>query len=220
MSDCEFTIRLATGADVDALTELHLRSFRPDQHVPVLLGGRYVHATYRWLVSSDMTYVLVAETDKGFAGLISVADRSFTRPMFRYCLKEFMLAILGNPLLLVNRSLWQRLFRQSSMTPEGQRIADHPAMAQMTIGAVDSGHRGLGVFPALVEATRSHSRARGARGIRAGVYRSNSSSLRVFVKSGWTEIPALQAADTVFFVAFLDRDYANELGITQDPPES
>jgi len=214
MVDSGFTIRTATVADVDALTALHCASFGPADHVPVMLGKRFVRATYRWQVSSALTYVLVTESARGISGLIAVADCSFTAPMFKACLGEFVLAVLRNPLLLLKRSLWERLVRPSKMTPEGQRIANFPGMAQMTIGAVDAGHRGQGIFPALVEATRGHSRARGARAIRAGVYKVNASSSRVFTKSGWIELKVLETADTVFYVSFLDPQLPGELGMS------
>jgi len=42
-----FKIRLAGPADIGAMTWLHCISFRPEEHVPVMLGPRYVRATYR-----------------------------------------------------------------------------------------------------------------------------------------------------------------------------
>ena len=206
-------IRLASIADIDALTELHFASFGPQDHVPVMLGKRYVRATYRWLVTSSMTYVLVADAGGQIVGLIAVADRSFTVPMFRACFREFVLGILQNPLLLLEDKLWRRLFRRPDVTSQGQHIADYPGMAQMTIGAVDTNFRGRGVFPALVESTRTFSKERGSRAIRAGIYRENMPSRRVFVKSGWIETPLLETSDTVFYVAYLDPTFPREIGI-------
>ena len=52
-NELEFQIRLATDNDIDSLTELHCESFKPEDHVPVILGKDYVKATYRWQVSGD-----------------------------------------------------------------------------------------------------------------------------------------------------------------------
>lgn len=213
MTQPDFLIRLALASDVDALTELHCESFKPENHVPVMLGRQYVRATYQWLVTSGMTYVLVADMDDRIVGLVAVADSSFTGPMFRACKKEFVVSILGNPRLLLNRKLWERLFRRPDITADGRHIADYPGMAQMTIGAVDAHYRGLAIFPALIEATRTYSKERGSRAIRAGIYKSNMPSRRVFIKSGWIETTVLGTADTVFYVSYLDPTFPEELGI-------
>ena len=213
MPESSFTIRIATAADVSALTELHCASFKPQDHVPVMLGSRYVRATYRWLVTSAISYVLVADDDARIVGLIAVADRSFTGPMFRACVGEFALSIARHPGLLLQSKLWQRLFRRPDVTSQGQHVADRPGMAQMTIGAVDASYRGQGVFPALVQATRTYSKLRGSRAIRAGIYKTNAPSRRVFIKSGWIETPVLETPDTVFYVSYLDPTFPGELGL-------
>jgi GNAT superfamily N-acetyltransferase len=86
-------------------------------------------------------------------------------------------------------------------------------MAQMTIGAVAADYRGRGLFPALVEATRTYSKERGSRAIRAGIYKENMPSRQVFIKSDWIETPALETPDTVFYVSYLDPTFPRELGI-------
>ncbi|MCX6031756.1 MAG: GNAT family N-acetyltransferase [Chloroflexi bacterium] len=211
--DSNFIIRLATLADVEALVELHWMSFKPEDHVPVMLGRRYVRATYHWLVTGAISYVLVAEANGCIVGLIAVADRSFISPMFRACLSEFALSIARHPGLLLRGKLWQRLLRRPDVTSQGRHIADYPGMAQMTNGAVDAGYRGQGVFPALVEASRTFSKERGSRAIRAGIYKTNMPSRRVFIKAGWIETPALETPDTVFYVSYLDPAFPIELGL-------
>jgi len=209
----DIKIRLAGIQDLDRLTELHCASFKPEDHVPVMLGKRYVMATYKWLVTSPDAYSLVAEIDETLVGLIAVCDKPFTKPMFMACLGEFLLSILNKPALLFQKNLWNRLFRHSDSSVNGEIIANHPKMAQMTIGAVDSGYRGVAIFPALVEATKSFSKARGSRGIRAGVYKTNEPCRRVFVKGGWIETKELETPETVFYVAYLDPTFPKELGI-------
>lgn len=208
----EVKIRTATINDLDALTELHCASFLPEEHVPMLLGRRYVAATYRWLVTSKISYVLVACLDDKILGLVAVCDHSFTRPMFMACLGEFVLSIIKNPLLLIHKNLWERLLRNPEKpTTIGSKIINHPEVAQMTIGAVDKNFRGLNVFPKLIEATKGASLSRGSRAIRAGVYKSNAPSRRVFIKGEWLEAPTLETVDTVFYVACLDKEIARVL---------
>lgn len=214
MDNLKINIRMAGIQDINKLTDLHCASFKPEDHVPVMLGKRYVKATYKWLVTSPDAYSLVAEIDNKLVGLIAVCDKPFTKPMFMACLGEFILSILTKPALLFQKNLWQRLLRHSYSSAKSELIANHPKMAQMTIGAVDANYRGLAIFPALVEATKSYSKARGSRGIRAGIYKTNSSSLRVFIKGGWIETKELETPDTIFYVAYLDPSFPKELGIT------
>ena len=82
----------------------------------------------------------------------------------------------------------------------------------MTIGAVDASYRGQGVFPALVEATRTYSKLRGSRAIRAGIYKINTPSRRVFIKSGWIETPAPGDTGYVFYVSYLDPTFPRRTG--------
>jgi hypothetical protein len=212
IEDSSINIRLATLDDLEDVTRLHLASFRPNDHVPVMLGTRYVQATYKWQISSPVAYTLVAESNGKIVGLVGMCDKSFTRPMFMACLGEFFLSLLRNPSLLFQRKLWQRLLRVSKSSSTGEKIAQYPGMAQMTIGAVDAGFRGFGVFPALVDATRSFSKARGSKAIRAGIYKENNSSRRVFIKGGWIESKELETSDTVFYVSYLDPEFSKELG--------
>lgn len=205
--------RLATPADVEALTELHCASFGPEDNVPAMLGKDFVRASFRWQVAGKQAYALVTEADGKVVGLVAVCDRSFTRPMIVACLPEFFLSFLKNPFLLFRKKLWRRLFRRPNGSAHGSSIADHPGFAQMIIGAVDATYRGNNVFLALIEATKTFSKARGSRAIRAGVYKTNIPCQRVFIKGGWFETPELETRDTVFYVAYLDTDFPSELGI-------
>ncbi len=206
-------IRLATLNDLDEVTDLHLASFSPDDHIPVMFGPRYVKAMYRWQIRSPEAYTLVAEEDGKIVGLLGMCDKPYTRPMFMACFGEFILSLLKKPTLLLQGKLWQRLFRDSKLSGKGKMIARNPGIAQMTIGAVDKDHRGSGIFPALVDATKSFSKARGSRAIRAGIYKTNMSSRRVFIKGGWIETPELETSDTVFYVTYLDPGFQKELGL-------
>lgn len=218
-STSSLLIRVANTNDLDALAELHCASFASEDHVPVLLGKDYVRATYRWMITSGQSYCLVADIDNQLVGVVAVCDGSFTRPMFFACLGEFMRSVFRSPQLLLRTKLWSRLLRHSSGSRAGKSIADYPGFAQMTIGAVDARYRGAGVFPALVRATTTHSKNRGSKAVRAGIYKSNQSSRRVFIKGGWIETPELETRDTVFYVYYIDPEFPDKLG-TALPHES
>lgn len=208
-----FLVRRATTEDLDCLTELHCDSFRPEEHIPVILGKDYVRATYRWLTTSPQAFCLVAESGHKIIGMVAVCDGSYTRPMFLASLPEFMRSLLRSPRLIFETRLWDRLLRRSETSEEANRIADYPGFAQLTIVAVDSKWRGTGIFTALVEAAKTYSRNRGSVAIRAGVYKFNQPSRRAFTKNGWIEMPELETSDTVFYVHYLDPDLPNRLGI-------
>lgn len=212
--DCEVIIRLAVMNDIDPMTNLHCRSFTAEEHVPMTLGREYVKATYRWLVTSKKAYALVAELDKQIVGLVAMCDNSFTLPMFMACVPEFVMSLFRHPSLLFTKRLWRRLFRRPDVSGKrANEIVSCPGVAQMTIGAVDASVRGKSIFPKLISATKNFSKSRGIRAIRAGVYKTNTSCRRAFIKDGWTETPELMTPDTVFFMAFLDDSIARELGL-------
>lgn len=210
----KFEIRLALPSEIDRLTELHVAAFTPENNIPALLGRRYVRATYRWLVTSKLAYTLVAVAQDKIIGLVAVADISFTKPMFKACLREFLRSLALEPSLFFKKRLRQRLIQGEGRTAElGRIIANYPCIAQMTIGMVEREFRGQGIFPALIEATKDVSRSRGSRAIRAGVYKTNRQSRRTFEKVGWVEMPELETADLVFYVAYLDSNLAKELRV-------
>jgi ribosomal protein S18 acetylase RimI-like enzyme len=205
-------IRLATFDDLDAMVQLHCACFTADDHIPMMLGKRYVKATYRWHIRSNHTYALVAEIEKKIVGLIGMSDTPFTASMFKACFWEFVLSIILSPSLIFKKKLWERLFRHSHQENKSQRrdLLNYPKVAQMTIGAVDREYRGLGIFDSLVESTIDISKSRGSIAIVAGVYKVNLSSRKVFQKSSWIETPSLETSDTVFYSFCLDESFHNE----------
>jgi len=208
-----FLIRIATTEDLDRLTTLHCDSFRPEEHIPVMLGKDYVRATYRWLTTSSQAYCLVAESNHQIIGLVAVCDSAFTRPMFLACLPEFLRSMLHSPSLIFRRRLWERLLRGSDASGEAKRIIDCPGFAQLSIIVVDSKSRGTGIFPALVNAVKTYSKVRGSIAIRAGIYKFNQASRKTFAKVGWTEITQLETVDLIFYAFYLDPELPTRLGI-------
>jgi len=207
-------VRLATMEDVDAITELHCASFHPEDHAPMILGKRYVRATYKWHICGKPAYTLVAELDGKMVGFMAACRGPYTLRMFVACSGEFILCLIKNPLLLFNKKLWRRLFRRPMSQKRGKRISDHPGFGQLTIGAVDANFRGKGIYPTLVEAHKSIGKSRGIRALSAAIYKKNHSARRVFIKGGWIEKPELETSDTVFYIAYLDPAFPKELGIT------
>jgi len=198
----KFEIRPAQTGDIGSLTELHMATFKAEKNIPVLLGRRYVRATYRWLVTSRQAFTLFAEAQDKIVGLVAISDGSFAGPMFRACLREFFWSLVLSPLLLFKRRLWQRLIGNDRyITKVGREIANYPGLAQVVIVMVDKEFRRRGVFSALIEAAKDVSRSRGGRAIRAGIYKENWPSRRAFRYAGWRETPELETNKLVFYVA-------------------
>jgi GNAT superfamily N-acetyltransferase len=198
------TIRLADLRDVEAMADLHCHSFSEKEHIGILLGARFVQATYRWHVTDPTAYALVAELEGQLIGLLGMCDSAFTGPMFRFAVRPLIWAVLRRPRLLVDRRVVGRFFRASGGEKWVSEFCAAPGVAQMTIAAVSETARGHNVFPRLIQECEVYAAERGSRAIRAGVYRWNAPSQRAFVKRGWPEVPELGSADTVFFLRILD----------------
>ncbi len=200
------SIRVAVKADVDALVELHLSSFTPDNHLGMLLGADFVRASYYWHLADKRGYVIVAELNGRLAGLLGMCDGPFTIPMLWACRWTFLRALLRHPRLLTDRRLWRRLKREKVSVKWVSEFCSWPNVSQMTIGAVAATARGHNVFPLMIKHCDEINKAHGVAATRAGVYRENLSCQRAFVKSGWTEIPELGSSETVYFVRVFSSD--------------
>jgi len=216
MKKSNSNIKLATILDVEVLTDLHCESFKPEDHVPLLFGRRYVRATYRWLVSSPSAYVLIAESGDKIIGFTAVCDGAYVKAMFIACLPEFIISILSNPKRIINKLLWKRLFRKPVSVNESENPVNKKGFAQITIGAVAKEFRGSGIFGELLQAAKEYSKQRGSKAICVGAYKKNRSSLRALTKSDWVEVPGMETLDTVLLVADLDLIIARKFGTTNE----
>jgi GNAT superfamily N-acetyltransferase len=205
MSHSKIEIRPAIKNDIEEISNLHCLSFSSEDHIPVLFGKRYIRATYRWQILNKRAYTLVATVENKIVGVVAVCNTSFTFPMFIACLPELTISLILNPSLLINHKLWSRLLRRSRNSNKENHIVKPNRFAQMTIGFVASDYRGKGIFPRLVEATKVYSLNRGSIGIRAGVYKTNSSSRNVFIKGGWEIYPEMETTDTVYYIVYLNK---------------
>ena len=204
-------IELANISDLGEITALHCLSFKPNDHVPMMLGKNYVKATYKWLIASNESYVLIGKENDAIIGLVAVCDGAFTKPMFIACLPAFVKSIILKPSRLFSKILWERLFRRPDVDDAKTVMIDISGFAQMTIGAVSRNYRGSGIFGFLIEETKQVSKERGSSGIRAGVYKKNKSSRRVFEKGGWQEMRYLETEETMFYTSFFNDEYEAEI---------
>jgi ribosomal protein S18 acetylase RimI-like enzyme len=200
---------MATADDIEALTELHCACFEPDDHLAVLLGKRYIRAMYRWQVSGKEACTVIVESGGEAIALAGVCDGPYMWPMFRACLGEFLVSLLTNPALLVNRRLWRRLIgSRDALDRRARRMLSRPGVAHLTTGAVDANFRGMGIIGKLVRGLEAISQSRGSLALCVGVRRSNHAIRRTFVKLGWSEVPASEGSELLYFITRLGRDPA------------
>ena len=212
-----FAVRPATVDDIDRLTELHLANFTPDEHALLLLGERFLRCTYRWLVTSGESYIVVAEHDGLLIALNAVCDGPYAKSLLLSCIGELFLCCARNPLLMFRKVLWGRLIRRRRLSGHWRKVESYPGIARMWFGTVDSRFRGQEVITELIKAVKDHSRERGSRALLTGAYRENTPAHRVLRKTGWIELPELATPETIVFVTYLDPELPAELGL---PPES
>lgn len=209
IQDAVVTIRLATPADIDTLTSLHCACFGPDDHVPVLLGEQFIKAMYRWQVSSGEAFTLIVESGDEAIAFGGACDGPYMWPMFRACLREFLMSLARNPLLLVDGRLWRRLFfSQKALDKQARRSLNRPGVAHLTVGAVVARFRGKGIHSAWVEALMAIIKSRGSKGVCVAIRRTNHAARKEFVKRGWAEAPASETSEMVHYITYLDRDPA------------
>jgi GNAT superfamily N-acetyltransferase len=201
-------MRLAQSSDLDCATDLHLRSLSSDQHVLAAFGRGFVKATYQWQISDPKAWLLVAEDNAGVIGFLGMCDGPFSGRRLQACLWDLLGALICRPQRWVSPMLWRMLWRmvvgRAENSPGMWALSQEPGVAQMTIGLVAERARGLGVFPAMLEACVQGSRSRGTRGILAMVHHWNKACLRAFEKAGWSRLLETDASDTAVFLTVID----------------
>lgn len=192
-------IRLANLSDLKPLIDLHLRCFTKHEHLAVRLGASYIHAVYHWFITSSDTFTLVAEYSGKIVGLTTVCDRSYNGLMLRNTLKQFIIAVFKRPFAIFHWEFLSRLINLISRRGESGQL-DHYEndVSHLAFIAVDGSMRGKGVGVRLLEEAKSISLERGFPRMRAGVYKQNSASIRMFAKAGYQIVPDLETSRTHF----------------------
>lgn len=201
-------IRKAESSDLEILTNLHLSSFSAEEHFPLLIGSRYLRATYQWLLSYDKSFILVATTEgKEIIGLQSVCYGPYEFRMFVACLPTLIVSILLKPKLLINFNLWSRFFRvfnnhsnSNNKDNKYDSILKKKEYSQFIIGFIVAEYRGMGAFSKLVEAAEKKCFETGSLLLITGIYKMNLSTQNIFSKLGWRIYPNLETRDTVIYI--------------------
>lgn len=199
----KYTLKIAISDDLDKIVDLHLASFTSDEHIPVLIGRKYVKANYKWLLSHKNAFILIAKDNDRIIGLQSVSIGPFEIPMFLACLPALCYSMLTNPKLIVNKQLWKRLIRISNKLKPGKNKKTGK-YAHFIIGIVDADYRGKGVFSAVVNAAVQKCKENDCKIIYTGIYKNNLTTQRIFLKYGWKICPELETNETYYYCLNLE----------------
>lgn len=199
-------IRFATLDDTEDLLALHLRSFTPEKHLAVRLGESYMRAVYRWFIASDETFTIVAEENGKILGFTTICDRSYNRPMLRATWSHALAALLKRPLMAFHRDLAGRflvnVFRKRGVG-EGNSSQEKD-VAHLAFIAVSPEARGKGVGASILYFGKSETFKRNRKALRAGVYKQNIASIRMFSKCGFSEVLGIDTPKVLFMETPLD----------------
>ena len=208
----DISIREAQLADLDKLVELHMNCFSPREHLAVRLGRSYIRAAYRWFITSSETFTILAEDMDCVVGLTTICDRSYNRPMLRHTLREAVLAFIMRPWLVFHPEVRDRIVNIIlSRRGVGEASPSEEGVAHLAFIAVASSARGKGVGDALLQYSIKDYMSRNYRRIRAGVYKENHASTRMFERNGFNEAPELETKHTVFMEVQLAHDPTRNL---------
>lgn len=191
----DIQVTSATPFDINALVALHGLCFSRHEHIPVQLGRPFIHAVYRWFVSSPDTYVLVARKGDRVVGFTTLSDHPYNLPMLRACWKELIKGFLGHLTAIFNTEIFKRLGR-ILIKRKTDVIIDK--VAQIAFTAVDPAFQGQGIGKALKAASIRVCRERGMVAVTTGVRRQNYRALTLNEHVGFVEVPSLSTRQLVF----------------------
>ncbi len=198
MLGSKYTIRKATLKDLDKIIDLHLASFSSEEHIPVLIGKRYVRATYQWILTHENGFVLIAQDGDNIIGLQSVCIGSYELPMFLSCLPDLIISLITNYRLFLSKRLWKRLLRVFSKL-KIKRNGTMEKYANFIIGIIDSQYRGKGIFSVIVNSAVQICKENGCKKIYTGIYKQNITTQQIFTRYGWIICPELETRETCFY---------------------
>jgi ribosomal protein S18 acetylase RimI-like enzyme len=202
MQEDKISITYATPDDVDALVALHYRCFTEKDHIALKFGKRFIVSTYKWFITSPLTFVLIAKRGKELVGFQSVSDRPYDVPMLLANWKAAFRGLLARPWLVFHPELLRRL--KYFIVPPEKKTLPGRKVAQLAFIGVDPQVRGLGVGKLLINATIAACRSRGMDALITGVKKQNLRSLSMLESAGLVIAPELETKRFVYLKLILN----------------
>lgn len=208
-------IRAATIEDLDTLVALHYRCYTPKEHLAMVLGRSFMVDVYRWLLTSDKTLAMVAETEEGVIGILIVYNGLYHRHMFSHNKRSAVKAFVRRPWLIFNLQILKRCVRAFLMSdPLENSLKDDNDVAHISWVGVAPEYRRGGVAFALNQRMMQECCERNWLKLRAGIYSENTSSRRMYEKLGFKEV--LLSPDRV--VVMFDYDEPDSIPPSTEQP--
>gem|GEM_PF-1523808 len=212
MKSPDVIIRKGELADLGGLIKLHEICFKNDRTLVSKLGKNYIKAYYNWLLSSDRTFILVAAHNNTIVGMTIASDVSYQGPLLRNTLKAAISAMIIRPWLIFHPDMIRRFFDIIFFYKGiGKKTKIEPEVAFWVSLGISPECRGIGLGARLTFTMMQECYSRGARSIRGGFHKGNTSSRRVFEKCGFKVVPELETKSLIFMQAELKGNYQLEI---------
>jgi ribosomal protein S18 acetylase RimI-like enzyme len=185
-----FAVRRPEIEDLDKLVDLYFSCYSPREHLAMCLGKSFMRDVFRWFLTSEQTFVLVADQNGKFLGFLTVCNGPYHKLMFLNNKKAAMKAFLLRPWILFDPKVLGRfadaLFKSDSLHDGEMSGSD---IAHCSILGVHPQCRTGGVASIMIgEMVKECGRRKWTK-MRAAIYKTNMASRRLMLKLGWEELP-------------------------------
>jgi ribosomal protein S18 acetylase RimI-like enzyme len=191
MNTRELWFRPMEARDLSIVVSIHLRAFAG--YKSSILGPRFVDRLYRWFLTHDPGFAVVAEADGAVCGFAAGARLGSGPAVTRFTASAAVKTLLGRPWLLAHpeivagcRLKLQQMHHPAPPLPSLPGAADLPTAALAGI-AVAPEQQGRGVGAHLMRAFEEEAIRRGYRRGWLSVRRDNASASRLYRRCGWDE---------------------------------
>ncbi len=206
MDTKEFLFRLGTLEDLDQLVDLHYKSFTPDFHLAMVLGKRFIRRSYHWFLTSENAFVWLAEYNNQVVSMTTISDIPYNRPMLKHSFFAATLGLLGNPGILFHKEIRSRLYRLITGKREVMELQeDSHEIAYLAFIATDSSMRGTGLGSKILNSSEDICLKRNKTFIRAGVYRQNIASIKMFTKVGYKKVENIKNREIDYYQKYISK---------------
>jgi ribosomal protein S18 acetylase RimI-like enzyme len=197
-----FSVRKPRLNEVESLLELYLACYNSQQHLALCLGKSFMRDVFKWFITSDRTFTLVADQDGNFIGFLTVCNGQYHKLMFTNNKMSAIKALLVRPWVIFSPRILKRLARNFFRSDALDVILTGKDIAHCSFIGVHPSWRSEGVASTMSREMIKECHKRKWNKIIAGVYKKNMVSRRLQLKLGFKEYPL--SSNKVLSVKYLD----------------
>ncbi|MFQ5351605.1 MAG: GNAT family N-acetyltransferase [Candidatus Binatia bacterium] len=192
----EITITPFLEEHLDAIVDLHVRSFDPGLNYALILGKPFVRATYRFFLEDQKSFGFVAWCGGRAVGLAVGRLGYYTNSLNRYRMSAAFAAVLVRPWLVANprmlkkavSGLLERLRRSgAARSLEGAPSHSDGRTATQASICVDPDFTRRQIGSRLLEVFEEYCRAHDMSFLRAGIEPGNEPIRRTYTSRGFVK---------------------------------